>query len=516
MATLYVGLNEKIQEKILQASDGDVIMVSAGTYNENLDVYKGVKIYGAGKTNTIIQGSHKATVVKSATWPLGTTTINLADTSGLEVGRIISGTGIPANTRIAGINPNVSITLTAATTSARTVATNISMVQQADGTVRVRGGTSTVFAELKDLKIVGYNGPTPEAPAIEYAAVYFRNTGAGSTAAQYAVLNNCHIESNGEAAIISDAAAGVGNLTVTNCLITGKTFLGDIPSSGNQYSIPNVPRHLVVFQANNLPITFTNNTIEGVTGGLDASGVPSFNSAVTIDAPGSVITGNTINTTSGTGYGLRARGLNSVVQDNSNLGTSAGYYILPNHSNGVVVSVGTMIFNSSKYWICTQSHTSSATNAPTGAEGSLYWSEITLQQVNESGSFGVGLQIIGSNDASLELLVSVVQEEGMPLKVTMSKAIVKSIPKVANSGVFSNEANWKLVSYIFKKTTNAQRLVSAFRDFDAEKSVKLKSGMLEGDEFELHKIIISTSDRTLMVVKRSEIEDAESFDFVLQ
>ena len=98
----------------------------------------------------------------------------------------------------------------------------------------------------------------------------------------------------------------------------------------------------------------------------------------------------------------------------------------------------------------------------------------------------------------------------------MSKSMVKSIPKVASSGVFSNEANWKLVSYIFKKTTNAQRIVSAFRDFDAEKSVKLKSGMVEGDEFELHKIIISTSDRTLMVIKRDEISGADSFDFVLQ
>lgn len=72
------------------------------------------------------------------------------------------------------------------------------------------------------------------------------------------------------------------------------------------------------------------------------------------------------------------------------------------------------------------------------------------------------------------------------------------------------------MSFVFKKSSSAQRLVSAFRDFDAEKSVGLKSRMTSGDQFELHKIIISKSDRTLLVVKRSEIEDAEDFDFSLQ
>lgn len=37
-----------------------------------------------------------------------------------------------------------------------------------------------------------------------------------------------------------------------------------------------------------------------------------------------------------------------------------------------------------------------------------------------------------------------------------------------------------------------------------------------GDQFQLHKIIISKADRTLLVMKRSDIEDAESYDFVLK
>jgi hypothetical protein len=104
---------------------------------------------------------------------------------------------------------------------------------------------------------------------------------------------------------------------------------------------------------------------------------------------------------------------------------------------------------------------------------------------------------------------------GLPLTVGMSVSKVMEISKVTADPVFSDEANWHLVAFIYKKQGSSQRLVSTFRDFDAEKQMKLKAGMMTGDVFELHKIIISKADRTLMVVKRSEVENASSYDFTL-
>lgn len=503
-----------IQQGIQLAQVGDIVDVEAGTFDENVDLWKGVTLQGAGMGHTIITGANRSAITSKAfTWSLGSTTLNISagnDTAAYEVGRIVTATGIPANTRIVSKTTS-SLTISAATTQAASTARAVAMSLQNDATLRVRG----TMGIIQDLKVVGFDHPNP---AVEYSAIYFKNTGLGSAAANGWEVRNCEFQANGEYAMLTDSAVGVGNLNIHDNVISGKTFMGDNPASGNQFSVWNVPRQLVTIQSpNSGSILFQNNQITGITGGTTVDGVQSFNTAMTIDPVGAVITGNVINTTSGYGFGLRARGLNLSVENNVNIGTSAGYYILPNHSTGVSVSVGTMVFNSSKYWICTQAHTSSAVNAPTGAEGSLYWSEITLEQVNNSGDYGVAIQVVGTNNNILEVLVSMEQASaGQPLIFTMSKNSVKDLPQVSGDAVFSDEANWKLVSFIFKKSSSAQRIVSAFRDFEAEKSVKLKSGMSSGDQFELHKIIISKADRTLLVMKRDDIEGAESFDFTLQ
>ena len=144
-------------------------------------------------------------------------------------------------------------------------------------------------------------------------------------------------------------------------------------------------------------------------------------------------------------------------------------------------------------------------------------SEITLEQVNSSEEYGVGVSTVGNNGNSFQALVVTSQvSNGSPVLISFDKQILKQISKVSSSATFSIESNWKLVSFIFKKVGSAQRLVSAFSDFEGEKSMKLKSGMLSGNEFELHKVIISTPNRTLLVLKRTEIDNAESFDFVLK
>jgi hypothetical protein len=56
----------------------------------------------------------------------------------------------------------------------------------------------------------------------------------------------------------------------------------------------------------------------------------------------------------------------------------------------------------------------------------------------------------------------------------------------------------------------------SFRDFSAQKLGKLKAGMVGGDNFQLHKIIISKSDRSLLVLNRVDIAEASDNDFSLK
>jgi hypothetical protein len=277
-----------------------------------------------------------------------------------------------------------------------------------------------------------------------------------------------------------------------------------------------VPRQLVTIQSvNSGEIKFQNNEVSGSTGGLTVDGVQSYNTACTIDPISAVISGNTLIGDFGYGYAIRARGLNASVENNTASGVSSGYYILPNHSVGVLVLVGTMIANSSKYWICTQEHTSSASFAPTVGGGAPYWSEITLEQVNASEVYGIGLLSVGTNEASNEVLVTFNQaSSGQPIEVSFSKSLLKQISSVSGDPAFSNEANWNLVGVVYKK--ESKRMTSAFKgEFDGTNQMKLKSG-LSGEVFQLHKLIISKADRTLKVVKRSEITNASSFDITLK
>lgn len=568
-----------IQQGMMLAQSGDTIQVEAGLFEENVDFYKsGITLQGAGKNSTEIRGILEANVTKACTFTSGSTTLNIAaGTAGFMVGRYIQGTGLAAATRIISVSPT-SVTISLPTTAAKT---NQNVVMPAvPSAVVVRGANHTI----KDLKITAVQALESRCLA-DNGAIFFRNTGNGEVPASGYVLEDCIIEARGESAIMTDAAATIGNGIIRRNTIQGQTYVGasaaqvpafgtmtktgtvlsartiqfddlsgiTAPHAGNsqgseinpglrvasisgnvvtvtanipdavgtvrsfsfanvQFNYPNVARQMIVIQGVNMATQFVDNTVSGSTG----SGI-SFNTVATVDPIGSTITGNVFNTTSDLGFGLRARGLNSVVENNVNLGTSTGYYILPNYSTNVAISAGTMVFNSSKYWLCIQAHTSSATTAPTAVGGVSYWSEITLDQVNASGVYGLGLMVVGSNTNVLEFMVSVAQSAaGQPITVAMSKDMVKALPQVSGDATFSNEENWTLVSFVFKKSSSAQRLVSAFRDFDAEKSVGLKSGMASGDQFELHKIIISTSDRTLLVMKRADIQDAEDFDFSLQ
>jgi hypothetical protein len=97
----------------------------------------------------------------------------------------------------------------------------------------------------------------------------------------------------------------------------------------------------------------------------------------------------------------------------------------------------------------------------------------------------------------------------------MNKDLVKQNSKVSSDPVFSQESNWKLVNFVYKHTDSSRRLVSSFKSFGSSKKTKLKANMKAGDNFELHKIIISKADKSFLVLKRNEISGASDFDFSL-
>lgn len=520
MATLYVkkdgsGTHTDIQSAVYDASPGDIIQISAETYQENVDLYKGVTLEGVSKETSIIEGSLETAVVRSFTCALGSTTLTMSGgTSGLKKGRLITGTGIPANARIADVQAN-SITISAATTAARTSATNATMPIM-DATVRVRGSGGS----LKKIKIVGFDNSSP---STEMAAVYYRNVASGSAAASSQLMENCWVVANGDYAILADSGVAVGNITVNNCYISGKTFTGSTPASGDQFTVPNVPRQLVVFQSVNLPITFTNNLIEGVTGGVTAAGANQYNTAVTIDAPGSIITNNVIRGTHGYGYALRVRGYGSTVSGNKNYSLTsatqnANYYVLPSWAAGASYAQDAVVFTSSKYWKAKQAHTSASANSPTSASSATYWQEITLTEVNATAGMGVSQKTIGSNITIEALLVNPAQPvAGGSYQASMDKNQLSALSAVSSSVQFSNQANWAQVSYIYKNTANSKRMMASFKgnyESSATSSMKLR-GAVAGDSYQLVKIIVRDSSRNLLVIKRSEIPEVSSLDFTV-
>jgi hypothetical protein len=532
MSIFYVrkngsGTHTTIQSAFIQAVNGDTIDVEAGLFEENVDFYKsGITLKGAGKNLTEIRGIQESNVTKTCTFNSGSTTLNIpAGTSGWLVGRYIQGTGLAAGTRIVSVSAT-SVTVSIATTAAKT---NQSVIMVAvPATIVVRGASHTI----KDLKITAVQALESRCLA-DNAAIFFRTSGNGELPATNYILEDCIVEARGESAIMTDASASIGNGIIRRNTIQGKTFVGSsaaqvpafgtmtktgtvlsnrtiqfsdlsgitAPHAGNsqgseinpglrvvsisgnvvtvsanitdavgtnrsfsfanvQFNYPNVARQLVVVQGVNTATQFLNNTVNGVTG----SGI-SYNTAVTVDTANAVITGNTLNGEFKYGYALRARGAGSTVSNNMN-------YSLPSNPNqGFLIG-------------------------PTGSQ--------------------VSGMSIGSNTSILASLIESSQTAGnSSVSFQMSKDQIKTISKVSSDAFYSNEANWHMVSFVYKNTSNNKRLTPSFKNFSANKVSKLRYGMMSGDVMQLHKIIISKSNRQHLVIKRSEIDGASAFDFSL-
>lgn len=115
------------------------------------------------------------------------------------------------------------------------------------------------------------------------------------------------------------------------------------------------------------------------------------------------------------------------------------------------------------------------------------------------------------------MLITATHQNGQDVSVSFDKEALKLISKVANNAFFSNEANWRMVSIVFKHNSSNKRLTSGFKNnFTKTDNVKVKANMTSGEVYELHEIIISGPNRQpKLSIKRSEIENASSMDLTL-
>lgn len=210
------------------------------------------------------------------------------------------------------------------------------------GTVVVSGGTSgfQLGAAGHGFHIVGIDGPA----GIEKAAVYFQGAHSGA-----AVIGN-DIEANGDAGLTTEYGAAVAGLVISQNRFTGQTFLGANPAGdgfSQQFSLLNVPRQLVVVASGATFTSFTDNTILGTAGGLNAANAPQGNTLVTLDGTGGLISGNEFaGYTTRYGTSLRVRGAGTTIVGNTfqstSLPASVGHVLVQNNAlDAALVSANT-------------------------------------------------------------------------------------------------------------------------------------------------------------------------------
>jgi len=241
-----------IQDAIDNATAGDVLEVTKGTYYENVIIDKPLTLQSVvGQSITTIQGSDNGT--------LGTIFIP------------------------AGVN-NV-----------------------------------TIGGQNKGFTVKGFDN---DDGAVEAAAIYLQGGHENIT------ISYNNIVANGEAGLLSEYNAEINNIVIHQNIFSGQTFTGAMPGGvgfSTQFdNSNNVPRQLVVMGggesvSNSQNVTFTNNAITGVTGGISSDDGTSEqgNTLVTIDVLGATITGNTFaGTTARFASSLRVRGAATTVRNN--------------------------------------------------------------------------------------------------------------------------------------------------------------------------------------------------------
>lgn len=195
-----------------------------------------------------------------------------------------------------------------------------SAVPVGTGTLILQGARNgvTIGGLGKGFTIIGSDSPLP---AIEWAAIY----GTGSLS-NISIIDN-EVRANGDAGLTFESAVTGSNILIDGNEFSGTTFIPPVLGNGfgDQFDQPNRPRQLVVLgggpgagPSSLTGVTFTNNVISGIAGGLNPSMQEQGNTLVTIDCSSSTISENSFEGESTRfGSALRVRRPNTVIEENT-------------------------------------------------------------------------------------------------------------------------------------------------------------------------------------------------------
>ena len=220
--------------------------------------------------------------------------------------------------------------LTLRSVNGRDATTITGVAGAALGTIEIDPGVNnvTIGGTGAGFTIIGLNGNG----GIENAAIYLQGAHDNID-----VLGN-DVVANGDAGLMGEFGQNNSNLLIDGNIFSGQTFEGANPSGtgfAQQFDIGNnVPRQLVVLGSGNngavgSNVVFTNNQVTGTAGGISTTtGNPLGNTLVTIDVPGSTISGNDFSgNTTGAGYAIRARSQDTDIENNSLTGDTGGIFV---------------------------------------------------------------------------------------------------------------------------------------------------------------------------------------------
>lgn len=188
------------------------------------------------------------------------------------------------------------------------------------GTVLILPNTSNVTLGGPNLGFTIVGGDSAS-PGIEFAAVYIQGNGHSN----HEISNNVII-ADGDAGLMSEFNTSIDGLIIESNTFGGKTFVGDEPATGDQFTVENVARQMVVISGgadvtNTKNVSFINNTVGGASGANSIGNV-----GVTIDVVGGTVSGNFFNIDTGGNPALRVRGPDTIVENNTFEGNNTGLF----------------------------------------------------------------------------------------------------------------------------------------------------------------------------------------------
>ncbi|MBB5039460.1 choice-of-anchor D domain-containing protein [Prosthecobacter dejongeii] len=263
---------------------------------------------------SILSGSLSAATINVTAGDIIQTAVNSA-TAGDE---IVVGPGT-YNERVV---INKAIKLISLNGRGTTIIDGSAVASGAQGAIELIGNTDgTVIGETgHGFTLVGFDN----VPGSEVGALYVQGT-----------HNNLKIEgndivANGDSALTFQFNAVTGtNVLINDNIFSGKTFVGAFPATGNQFTVPNVARQVIVIgNGPSNPVTlfnlqFTNNQITAISGATQA-GETRGNLLATIDVDGVTVTGNTFAGVTPSRAAFRARRPDLVLTGNTFNTTNVG------------------------------------------------------------------------------------------------------------------------------------------------------------------------------------------------